>query len=261
MSNDHNDASNRKIKRLRKPSNFKPESVGDYENGYGKPPEHGKIAKGERRNPNGRPKGARNRPRPISEFAKMVLAEGNRTVSITEGGKRKSVRMNRAIVRRRAKEGLEKGGRAASDHLKLQMAAERELRAEQESAFKSICDYKMRCLAELREREEQGVEPPQLLPHPDHIRLNFADKTYTIAGPSNFAQKKNIENVFCLIEWLQYEIWVGFQDWREEIDPAKRDLIVQHLDHTLQGFVRLWRAIGFPWPTKPPRKFPDFDPS
>ena len=30
----------------RKASNFKPESVGGYESGYGRPPEHGKVPKG-----------------------------------------------------------------------------------------------------------------------------------------------------------------------------------------------------------------------
>jgi hypothetical protein len=65
---------------------------GDYPVGYGKPPAHGKIQPGERRNPSGRPP----RPRAPDDIARKVLSE---KVLIFDRGKRRHITRYEANIR------------------------------------------------------------------------------------------------------------------------------------------------------------------
>ena len=68
-----------------------PDSEGDYEVGYGKPPRETRFAKGQSGNPRGRPPGAKN--------LKTLLSEAlNEMVVVTENGGRRKVTKRRAII-------------------------------------------------------------------------------------------------------------------------------------------------------------------
>jgi len=75
------------------------EPKGDYEVGYKKPPKHSQFKKGQRANPNGRPKGARNLR---TEF----LEEMNEPITIRENGKAKKVTKLRAWIKRLSEKAL-----------------------------------------------------------------------------------------------------------------------------------------------------------
>jgi hypothetical protein len=61
-----------------------PRKPGDYEVGYGKPPEHSRFRPGESGNRRGRPKGSRN----LRTYFEQALAE---PVVVNEGGRRRKI--------------------------------------------------------------------------------------------------------------------------------------------------------------------------
>ena len=65
---------------------------GEYGVGYGKPPAHGRIKPGERRNPSGRPR----RPRAPDDISRKFLSE---KVPILDRGKRRSITRFEANIR------------------------------------------------------------------------------------------------------------------------------------------------------------------
>ena len=67
------------------------EQRGDYEVGYGKPPQHTRFAKGQSGNPRGRPCGAKN-------FTTLLEEALDETVTVTENGGRRKVSKLQAIV-------------------------------------------------------------------------------------------------------------------------------------------------------------------
>ena len=68
-----------------------PDSEGDYEVGYGKPPRETRFAKGQSGNPRGRPSGAKN-------FATLLREALNEPVIVTENGGRRKVSKRQAII-------------------------------------------------------------------------------------------------------------------------------------------------------------------
>src|SRR6202035_5937958 len=68
-----------------------PDSEGDYEVGYGKPPRHTRFVKGQSGNPRGRPSGTKN-------FTTLLNEALNETVIVTENGGRRKVSKRQAIL-------------------------------------------------------------------------------------------------------------------------------------------------------------------
>ena len=68
-----------------------PDSEGDYEVGYGKPPRETRFAKGQSGNPRGRPSGAKN-------FKTLLSDALNEPVIVTENGGRRKVTKRQAII-------------------------------------------------------------------------------------------------------------------------------------------------------------------
>ncbi len=91
---------------------------GDYDVGYGKPPRSGQFKPGQSGNPRGRPKKT---PALTEQIAEVL--HGN--VTVTEGGKRRTVTTLEAFMMREVRKALEGDPRASANLLKLLPMLER----------------------------------------------------------------------------------------------------------------------------------------
>lgn len=80
---------------------------GDYAVGYGKPPRHTQFKKGRSGNPRGRPKGAKNLSTELAE-------ELQERIALREGGARRVVSKQRAMLKRLMEKALQGDARSAS---------------------------------------------------------------------------------------------------------------------------------------------------
>lgn len=88
---------------------------GEYDVGYGKPPEHSQFKKGQSGNPKGRPKGVKN-------FSTDLREELNETVPVRENGKVKKLTKQRAILKAQVSKAMSGDGRAAEIVFKMAAA-------------------------------------------------------------------------------------------------------------------------------------------
>ncbi len=89
-----------------------------YDVGYGKPPHHTRFKKGRSGNPKGRPRGACN-------LSTDLLEELSSKIAVTEGGRRRTLSKQRALVKRLTSQALAGDYKSAALLVQLMMQLER----------------------------------------------------------------------------------------------------------------------------------------
>ena len=182
--------------------------------GDGKPPRSGQFKPGQSGNPAGRP-----RKRSKTEIAlpsyrptqKLLRAEAERMIPVREGDRTYSITTTEGVMRALARNAMKGGVMAQRTYLTLQQAEDLRLAAEQEARFKFWDEYIDRKRALIAEAVDRGEEPPEIVPHPDDIKLEYRTMEVGFLGPMDDKEAKACRLNRARLE-LFYELMFFFDE-------------------------------------------------
>jgi hypothetical protein len=185
-----------------------PVARGNYEIGYGKPPESTRFTKGRSGNPAGRPRGARNKRPALNEerLKGIILDEAYRTITINEGEKRISIPIAQAVVRAMAVNAARGQHRAQRLFAELLTTTETANNTLYREYFGTALDYKKYWQAEIARCKALGLELPNPVPHPEDISVDIATGTIVIAGPMTPEEKVSWDRLWDQVDELDRDI-------------------------------------------------------
>jgi hypothetical protein len=191
----------------------------DERPGYKRPPSWGQIQKGERRNPNGRPKGTgkklmASKAQPaFTELEKLLAGLLGEEVLLTLNGKKESVTKKRAILLNLFKQAMSGTPVALRELNRLtekleakEQAAARaeaeaqELVAKEKAKQDEACYHYLVDLKETQSRAWQGaaaegrLEPERPWPHPDDVLIDNRSRTGRVRGPVDASSVRDWEH-------------------------------------------------------------------
>jgi len=163
----------------------------DYEVGYAKPPKASRFKSGQSGNPNGRPRGSRNKQPALNEerLKSIILDEAYRTITVNDGARPITVPMAQAVVRSLAVNAAKGNAKAQRLFTDLLTSTERENKHLHDEWLETAINYKVEWEGELRRREKAGTTGPDPLPHPDHIEIDMRTGQVKINGPMTREEK------------------------------------------------------------------------
>ena len=156
-----------------------------YEVGYGKPPAVTRFVKGKSGNPKGRPKGSSNQMPALNEerLRDIVIAEAYRTIKVKDGTKDVSLPMAQAVMRSIAVKAVRGDQRSQKMFTDLVNTTEAKNKKLHDEYLKTMIEYKVDWEREINDCVRLGLKPPEPVPHPDHIRIDFSTGAVSITGP------------------------------------------------------------------------------
>ena len=163
--------------------------------GYGRPPAEHRFQKGQSGNPNGRPRGPKNKPRQYDPAQQpidnMILNEAYRPVTIREGDKTIELPAIQAAMRALAISAM-KGSRLSQRALaELVRTVEDRKTTERMTMMENAFDYKLKWTAELGRRRNLGIVEPDPVPHPDDIIIDMRTGYVKTEGPLDEREKRS----------------------------------------------------------------------
>lgn len=178
-----------------------------YEVGYSKPPIDSRFQPGVSGNPVGRKKGSKNQIPGMHEerLQEIFLKEAYRHVKINDGnGKTITVSMAEAVARSifvNAAKGHARAQKLATE----QLARIEHLRKTAYGEYMQVMmKQKVDGEAELERRKNLNLtDLPDILPHPDHIIINFDKGTVDVVGPRDKAEKARYDIILDLVTQIQ----------------------------------------------------------
>ncbi len=214
-----------------------------YDVGYGKPPEHTRFKPGQYGNPNGRPKGAKNkRPSMHEERMKdIILDEAYRGIKVRDGDRNVTIPMAQAVIRSMAVNAAKGQHRAQRLFAELLASVESSRKILHDQWLETAIEYKVEWEKELRRRDQLGIVGlPEPLPHPDHVKINFIEGTATIIGPATKEEKAEYDWFVERREMFEDELQ-HLQSQRAEATDARA---INRLDEEIGQIRRILEVIG-----------------
>ena len=205
-----------------------------YDVGYGKPPATSRFKAGQSGNPKGRPRGAKNRMPALHEerLKGIILQEAYRTIKVREGEKNVTVPIATAVVRAVAVNAAKGNNRAAMLFTEMVNVVENDNKRSYDEYVKTMIDYKSDWEQEIDRHKRLGVEPPDPLPHPDDIRVNFNTGEVRITGPFCKEDLRELEHFLCRRAGFEKDLEWSQKARRRAKNTNLAEILDQEINHS-----------------------------
>jgi len=178
--------------------------------GRGYPPTEYQWKLGQSGNPNGRPRGAKNKASGTALAAGMTrgdaaaIAEAYRPVTTSDGTTLSTIE---AINRARNIQAMKGGRLAAKDADARLRAAEEKTQQRKEDAFEKAVELQDLTERLVRYAAENKTTNPPIYPHPDDIHLDWDNLTFQIRGPMTATEGREWDALLKGMAWVRQQVY------------------------------------------------------
>lgn len=200
--------------------------------GYGRPPVEHRFQKGVSGNPNGRPRGSRNKQsKPLNPAdlptSRMILEEAYRPVMIREGERTIELPAIQAVMRAMGVSAM-KGNRLAQKALaEIVQSVEARENAERLTAMENALEYKTQWSREIERCRKAGLPDPAPVPHPDDIVIDMRAGGVKTHGPLTREEKVKWDERLSRRDEAQAEVTLFAAEYRKARSPRKKEMWLQ----------------------------------